>query len=223
MALCVTEFVKIEKLIGRIKNSGGYFLDYVSRGSIVAVMIFNVNIQFDPLDSRCLKIKFNTLLEALYYSLTFCCSAKRTYKRCEKCDSFFLISMGDPKRVTKYAVKKSSDEQKDHYKDTMRVEVRCRKKFADKLSEKVYTAQRLVEIYRNRMEVIRDVFDDVFILNKDSCNGTKKRFFLLPDYSLSDYFVYCPSLFIRRISEFRNTEKSKNKEHGIYNVLWRSC
>lgn len=51
----------------------------------------------------------------------------------------------------------------------MRVEVRCRKKFADKLSEKVYTAQKLVEIYRKRMEVIRDVFDDVFVLNKDSC------------------------------------------------------
>ena len=65
--------------------------------------------------------------------------------------------------------KNSSDEQKDHYKDTMRVEVRCRKKFADKLSEKAYTAQKLVEIYRRRMEVIRDVFDDVFVLNKDSC------------------------------------------------------
>ena len=51
----------------------------------------------------------------------------------------------------------------------MRVEVRCRKKFVDKLSEKVYTAQKLVEIYRKRMEVIRDVFDDVFVLNKDSC------------------------------------------------------
>ena len=65
--------------------------------------------------------------------------------------------------------KNSSDEQKEHYKDTMRVEVRCRKKFADRLSEKVYTAQKLVEIYRRRMEVIRDVFDDVFVLNKDSC------------------------------------------------------
>lgn len=65
--------------------------------------------------------------------------------------------------------KNSSDEQKEHYKDTMRVEVRCRKKFADKLSEKAYTAQKLVEIYRRRMEVIRDVFDDVFVLNKDSC------------------------------------------------------
>lgn len=66
----------------------------------------------------------------------------------------------------------------------MRVEVRCRKKFADKLSEKAYTAQKLVEIYRRRMEVIRDVFDDVFVLNKDSCfispywqkNRSKVRF-----------------------------------------------
>ncbi len=61
--------------------------------------IQNVTVQFDPLNTHCLKIKFNTLLEALYYSLAFCYKADKTYKRCEKCDTFFLISLGDSKRT----------------------------------------------------------------------------------------------------------------------------
>ena len=61
--------------------------------------IQNVTVQFNPLDTHCLKIKFNTLLEALYYSLAFCYKADKTYKRCEKCDTFFLISLGDSKRT----------------------------------------------------------------------------------------------------------------------------
>lgn len=61
--------------------------------------IQNVTVQFDPLNTNCLKIKFNTLLEALYYSLAFCYKADKTYKRCEKCDTFFLISLGDSKRT----------------------------------------------------------------------------------------------------------------------------
>lgn len=64
---------------------------------------------------------------------------------------------------------KYPDADKDFYKDTIRIEARCSKKFIKKHTGKMHTSDVLMYIFKNRSKILKDIYDSVFMYYTKTC------------------------------------------------------